>query len=542
MATPLAPLRRLAQNGSRLLRQGVARGWLRRSWWLRVRLRAPLPESRSPMLLQLREPSLALVDLLETLKAAASDPHVDGVLLELAGAPRGLAQAEAVRRAVQALREAGKPVVGYGEAIGTEELLVGSAATKLFMPPTGSVFLVGLRLEGLFLGELLERVGVRADVVRIGEYKTAAETFVRRDMSPEQREQLEGLLDDRYDALVQALGDGRGLASQRVRELVDEGPYTATEAAASGLVDECLYRDEMEERLESLTPLPPPERPGRRRVRFVDAPVYHALRVADPGWRPLFRELPRVAYVVASGTIHRGAGRRGVASEPFGAMIDELRRDERVVGVVLRVDSPGGDGLASDLLHHQLERLRRDKPVVVSMGEVAASGGYYLSAAGDAVLAEAPTVTGSIGVVGGKIDLSGLYERLGIGREAVERGARAGILSDARGFTHAERKAVRREMEALYEVFLDRVARGRRLPGEVVRSLAGGRVMSGSRALEQGLVDRLGGPLEALEEVRKRAGLGRDERIVLDVHPHTPRLVALPSLLGFLARLLGGVR
>lgn len=541
MASPLGPLRRLAQNGAWLVRQGVARSYLRGSWWLRVRLRSPLLESRAPLLLPVREAPQALVDLLATLEAAASDPRVDGVLVELAGAPRGLAQAEAVRRALLAVRAAGKPVVAYGEAIAAEELLVGSAATKLWMPPTGSLFLVGLRLEGLFLGELLQRVGVRADVVRIGEFKTAAETFLRREMSPEQREQLEGLLEDRFRALVRALSEGRRLEPDRVRQLIDEGPYPALEAAAAGLVDECLYRDEMEERLEALTPLPPPERAGPRRVRIVDGPVYHALRVADPGWRPLFRELPRVAYVVASGTIHRGSGRRGVASEPFAAMIDALRRDERVVGVVLRVDSPGGDGLASDLLHHQLERLRRDKPVVVSMGEVAASGGYYLSVAGDAVLAEAPTITGSIGVVGGKVDLSGLYERLGIGRDAVELGTRAGILSEARSFTPGERTAVRREMEALYEAFLDRVARGRRLPGEVVRSLAGGRVMSGARAVEHGLVDRLGGPLEALAEVRQRAGLAAEERVLLDVLPHTPRLV-LPRLLGFLARLASELR
>lgn len=541
MASPLGPLRRLAQNGAWLVRQGVARSYLRGSWWLRVRLRSPLLESRAPLLLPVREAPQALVDLLATLEAAASDPRVDGVLVELAGAPRGLAQAEALRRALLGVRAGGKPVVAYGEAIAAEEFLVGSAATKLWMPPTGSLFLVGLRLEGLFLGELLQRVGVRADVVRIGEFKTAAETFLRREMSPEQREQLEGLLEDRFRALVSALSEGRRLEPDRVRQLIDEGPYPALEAAAAGLVDECLYRDEMEERLEALTPLPPPERAGPRRVRLVDGPVYHALRVADPGWRPLFRELPRVAYVVASGTIHRGSGRRGVASEPFAAMIDALRRDARVVGVVLRVDSPGGDGLASDLLHHQLERLRRDKPVVVSMGEVAASGGYYLSVAGDAVLAEAPTITGSIGVVGGKVDLSGLYDRLGIGRDAVELGTRAGILSEARSFTPGERTALRREMEALYEAFLDRVARGRRLPGDVVRSLAGGRVMSGARALEHGLVDRLGGPLEALAEVRQRAGLAAEERVLLDVLPHTPRLV-LPRVLGLLARLASELR
>jgi protease-4 len=207
-----------------------------------------------------------------------------------------------------------------------------------------------------------------------------------------------------------------------------------------------------------------------------------------------------------------------------------------VRGVVVRVASPGGDGLASDLLHRALEVLRREKPVVVSMGEVAASGGYYLAAGADAVLAESATVTGSIGVVGGKVNLAGLYERFGIGRDGVERGARAGMLSETRGFTPAERSALRREMESVYETFLARVAEGRRLSRESVAKLAGGRVFSGARATRLGLVDRLGGPLEALAEVRRRAGLHPDERVLVDVYPRAPRWPGLGALLGLLAR------
>jgi protease-4 len=170
------------------------------------------------------------------------------------------------------------------------------------------------------------------------------------------------------------------------------------------------------------------------------------------------------------------------------------------------------------------------------MGEVAASGGYYLAAGADAVLAESATITGSIGVVGGKVNLAGLYERLGVARDAVERGARAGMLSEARGFTPGERSAVRREMESVYETFLARVAEGRNLPRESVVKAAGGRVMSGARAVRLGLVDRLGGPLEALAEVRRRAGLAPDEAVSVDVYPRAPRLPGLAALLGLLAR------
>jgi len=526
--------RRLGHNALRAARQTAGRVALPRGagFWVRVRLAPPLDEQRLPAMPFQREAPLSLLDVLEILEAAAQDPQVDGVLLRLDGAPHGWAKVLSLRRAVERVREAGKPVAAWGERLGAEDLLLGSAATRLWLPPSGSVALVGLRAESVFVRGLLARLGVEADVVRVGGYKAAGEMFVRDSLSPEAREQTEALLDDLYGELVDGIARGRGLDPQAVRERIDAGPYTAPAAAEAGLIDGCLYPDELEEALERLASPPPEDRPGPRRVRVVDAPFYGALRARDAGWRPLVGDLPKVAYVVATGAIHRGRGFSGIGSDGLCGLLENLARDPAVRGVVLRITSPGGDGLASDLLWRAVRVARRDKPVVVSMGDVAASGGYYVAAAADAVLAEAGTLTGSIGVVGGKLHAEELLERIGVTTEAVERGSRAGLLAATRGFTPDERALVRREMEALYTTFLDRVAEGRAMSRRSVEKLAGGRVWSGLRARELGLIDALGGPLEALAETRRRAGIGEDERVLLEIHPRRPRFGGLRWLLG----------
>jgi protease-4 len=223
-------------------------------------------------------------------------------------------------------------------------------------------------------------------------------------------------------------------------------------------------------------------------------------------------------------------------------LLEAIGRDGGVRGVVLRIDSPGGDGVASDLLWRAVAQLKREKPVVASMGDVAASGGYYLASAADAVFAEAGTLTGSIGVVGGKPNLEALYRRIGVGRDAVERGARAGLLSEARGFTPGERAAVREDMAALYATFVARVAEGRGLPAQAVERVAQGRVWSGARAHALGLVDAIGGPLEALRETRRRAGLREGERILIDVHPQRSALAGLRWLRQRVALRLRGIQ
>jgi protease-4 len=520
-------LRRTAANARRAAGRVTGRSVLPRDgrFWLRLRLGSSLDELRAPRAFRGRSGSgLGLLEVLQTLSRVTRDSQVCGVLVELEGGLGGWSRRQALRRALLELGGAGKAVVVYAESLDTGDLFLASAATRVWLAPGGAVHLTGLRAEGLFLRGLLDRLDVEADVVRVGSHKGAAETFTREGMSPEQREQLELLMDDLFGELVTAIAEGRKLSPERVRELVDQSLFPARVAAAAGLVDRCLYPDELEAALQ--------EEAAADAKRSIEAALYYAWRASDRGWLPLLREPPHVAYVVARGSIRRGKGLRGIATEAFRALLERLREDDRVRGVVLRLDTPGGDGLASDLLWREISLVARAKPVVVSMGDVAASGGYYLAAAAHAVLAEAGTLTGSIGVVGGKLNLEGLYQKLGIRREAVERGARAGLFSEARGFTPGERSVLRAEMESVYESFVLRVAEGRKLAPEVVERVAQGRVWSGARAQGLGLVDTLGGPLEALREAARRAGLGEHERVLVDVHPRMPRFAGLRSLLG----------
>lgn len=517
--------RRLARNAVRALRRGAVR-LPEGGFWVELEIGDDLGEIARPRLAL--EPAHGLLEVLQTLEHALDDARVEGVLVRLCGVPEGWSRLESLRRALESLASRGVPVVVYAEMLDAESLLLASVATRLYLAETGRVFLVGLRADAFYLKGLLDHLDVRPEVVRIGSHKTAGESLVRERMSDEQREQTEALLADRFSTLLRAIAKGRGLSEARVRDLIDAGPYSGRAAVEAGLVDACLYPDALQERLQELSRSPRPA--GPREVRRVDARAYYAARVGTR-YEPLGVGGPRLAYVLAQGAIRRGDDQRGIGSDSLGGLLESLRTDARIHGVVLRIDSPGGDALASDLLWRILTRIRDEKPLVASLAEVAASGGYYLACAADCVFAEAGTLTGSIGVIGGKLDLAGLYERLGVGRDGVERGARAGLLSEARGFTEEEREALRSEMGDLYGAFIDRVCQGRGLAVEEVERLARGRVWSGLRAQFHGLVDELGGPLEALARARRLAGIQLGEPLTLDVHPRRHRLSGLRALL-----------
>jgi protease-4 len=497
--------------------------------WISLRLDASLEEVPFPQ--RRRDVPTCLLEALQIIDACGRLPEVSGLLLHLDGLAPGWSAAQSLRSALVAARSRGVPIVAYAEQLDAESLLVASAATRIYMPPSGRVFLVGVRAESLHLRGLLAAWDVEADVVRIGRHKSAGELFTRDAMSEEQRQQLGELADDLFEGLVDAIAEGRGLAAGAVRDLIDRGPYTAATALEAGLIDGCRYADDLDPPLEALTRAPPSDRPGPRRVARVDA----RLLSTAIGAAPRLRDPLALAYVVAQGNIHRGGGTRGIGSEALSDTLLALRRDPAIRGVVLRIDSPGGDALASDLLWRAVDQVREEKPVVATLGRVAASGGYYLASAADLVLAERTSVTGSIGVIGGKLNLDGLYRRLGIGRDAVERGRRAGMLSEARAFTPDERQAVRGEMEALYATFVDRVARGRGLAADAVHRVAQGRVWSGARATRVGLVDAIGGPLEAIDELRARAGIAPTEPFSLEIHPRLSRLAGLRQLLRWLS-------
>lgn len=520
--------RRAAANLVRGLRLGIAGGALRRGpSWLRLRLGTPVPELAVPSLVSSGEPELSFLDVLRVLDHSRQDPSVAGVVIRLLGAPGGYSRVETLRRSVAAVRAAGKPVVVWSESLDTRELWLASAASHVVIPPSGSVHALGVRFEGFFLRDFLDRIGVKADVLRVGDFKSAAEPLTRDGYSEEARAQLEALADDIFDTIVGAVADGRGLSDSAVRAVFERGLLPAAAAEEAGLVDLRAYPDELDEQLLAIAP----HAAEGDDPRVLPAFLYSRLRAGDDGPQPLFEEAKRVAYVTARGGISRGRGFRGIASDQYREILDPLTENDAVAGVVLRVDSPGGEGVASDLLWRSVDRMRERKPVVISMGDVAASGGYFLAAGADAILAEATTLTGSIGVVGGKVDLSELYERVGVARDAVERGGQAGLNSEARSFTPSERSALRDELGALYELFLKRVSDGRGRDRDEIHAVAQGRVWSGARALEKGLVDRLGGPLEAIDEVRARAGFGNLEAVPLEIHPRLPRFTGLQDLI-----------
>jgi len=506
----------------------------RERFWLDLNVRGPLeelPTLHSPFG---RKPASNLLEVLETLDAAAADRQIDGVMVRISGPLGGMSRVLSLRRAIAGTVASGTRVVVYAEALEVEGLLVASAASEIWMPESGSVFVVGLRLESFFLRGVLDRYGVVPEVVSVGKYKSAGEPFTRDAMSPENREQLEALADDLYDELVAGIAAGRNLEPDAVRGIIDAGPYRVPEAVKAGLLDRCLYPDEIDAALAELAREESPGAGVGASIRRVESPIYYALRAADPGWHPLVTGLPRIAYVAARGTITRGTGNRGIASDSYRELLEAIRRDERVIAVVLRIDSGGGDALASDLLWREITVVAREKPVVVSMGDVVASGGYFVASAADEILAEAGTITGSIGVVGGKANLEGLYRRFGVAKQAVERGARAGLLSETRGFTADEKRAMRSELSAVYENFVARVAEGRKLSIEATDEIAQGRIWSGARGVKNGLVDSLGGPLEALRAARSRADVGPERSVIVDRYPRRPRVPGVRDL----ARLL----
>lgn len=452
---------------------------------------------------------LDLLTLQAVLRSAREDERLGLILVEIDALHAGWGRIQSLRRALGAVRAAGKRVWAYLPQPGMHEYYLASVADRVFLAPAARFEAIGVAAEVVFLKDALDRLGIEAQVARAGRFKSAGEPLTRRDMSPEHRAMVNGLLDDLYGQLVADVAAGRRLDEQAVRAAFDDGPLLAPEALGRGLVDALAYPDEVDaEREERFGDTAPLEVGEYRRRRA------HAMRRAALGATPI--GLVGVDGPIALGSVRRGwRGPRGGSWRTFRRRLDAMARDERLAAIVLRVDSPGGSGLASDLMWREIARARRRKPVVVSMGDVAASGGYYLATAADDVTAERGTLTGSIGVLSVKPVLRGLYERLGVGKELVVRGG-AARASDWVRLDERELERLRAEADAFYETFLDRVAAGRALDRAAVAAVAEGRVWTGRQALEHGLVDRLGGLEEALDDLRRRLGLSPASRFAIE--------------------------
>jgi protease-4 len=465
--------------------------------------------------------ALNLHALREAARIARHDPRVVGLLVDMRRLQGGSASAIALRDALATWKLSGKRLIVYlPRGGGARHLIAASVADRIVAAPGSEIAPLGFAVEAPYVKDALDRLGLEAEVLAQGRYKTAGEFLVADSMSDAQREQVGRLLDVFWDQLLESLSQGRSVDKTRAQQWIDEGPWLASEAQSQGIIDEVAYWEDL---LRSLGPDGKEEAPTMPVVRYV-----RRRRVA---FRP-FRRPKRIAVVEVRGPIV------SEQSQPWLPMAVEsqvcsalrmARKSPSVRGAVVFVDSRGGSASASERMLHEMRLLAAEKPVIACMGDAAASGGYMVAVGAHGIVAQPTTVTGSIGVVSARVVAGKLMQRLGIRTQTVKRGARADMMSASRRLDEGEHAAMQRVMGTIYGEFVGAVAEGRDRPVEEIEMLASGRVWSGVDALEHGLVDRLGGFEVALEEVRKRIGPAGNG---MEPMPMAPRGVpTLPSVL-----------
>lgn len=453
-------------------------------------------------------------DFVDSLRRARRDPRVGAVLL----LPSALTtpywgKLQELRDAVRDFRASGKTVVAFMEYGGDREYFLASAANRVFLLPTSSLDLTGVASYEIFLRGTFDKIGAVPDFLHIGEYKTAVNQFTEKSFTPAHREMSESLNTDAYAQLVRGIAAGRGKSEADVRALIDRGPFLARDAVSAGLVDGLAYEDQ----LDDLVPELKDEHEGRERIEGRD---YRRISDRSAGFRPR----AKVAVLYAAGAIVSGEGGFDPINGAIAgsdSIVEEIRRiraDDSVRAIVLRIDSPGGSSTASDVIWRELMITRDEKPsrpLVVSMSDLAASGGYYIATPAQVIVAQPGTLTGSIGIYGGKIVIGGTLQKLGVTTETVASGRNATMASPVSTYSPGERAAMERMLKDFYGTFLERVASSRRMTPEDVDRLGQGRVWTGQQAKDRGLVDVLGGMDTAVAIAKQRAGIPADEDVQL---------------------------
>ncbi|HEY1185441.1 MAG TPA: signal peptide peptidase SppA [Bryobacteraceae bacterium] len=483
-----------------------------------VRLEGEIPEKPAMEVPFVDNPRAAVTvaSVWMALRRAAQDSRIRAVVLEPEGLSVGWAKLEEIRGDVEQFRKSGKPVFAYLRNPSAREYYLALAADRICLGPEDPLMLKGMRAEILYFRNTLAKIGVSVDVEHDGKYKDFGDMFTRSDMSPETKEVLNSLLDELYGNLVDRIAAARRKQPDQVRALIDQGPFSAPDALEAGLVDELRFEDQMW---------------GELRQR---------LQVGEPNKVALSRYLkasPRTvprnhfALVVAEGDIVRGDpsddGGEGLTSYGFDKLLREAAADPLVKGILVRIDSPGGEVTASDEMWREMSLASRKRPVVISMSDVAASGGYYMALTGDSIVAYPETETGSIGVVFGKPNLHGLYDKLGITKDSLQRGRNAGIDSDYNSLDADQRALIERGIDQSYHEFVAKVATARHRAIADIEPVAEGRVWLGSQAKPRGLVDELGGLDAAVTLLKKKAGIATGEDVGLLLYPGRRNLLDL---------------
>ena len=457
--------------------------------------------------------------VVNSLRKAKVDSRIRGVILMPSGPQLLWGKAQEIRDAVVDYRESGKPIVAFLEYGGTQEYYLASAADKVFLMPGSPLDLIGVASYEMFLRDALDKIDAQPDMLHAGDFKTASNLYTENTMTPEHREMAEALNRDLYEQLIEGVAEGRGLSKAEVARLIDEGPFLPDDALAAGLVDGLVYADEL-----------------KRQAPFDEV---NWREIPDREYRQLGLESVglnrgrRLALIYAVGTINSGRsgidllGTEVLGSDSLIQSIRAARDDDSVRAIVLRIDSPGGSAVASDAIWREVGLAAEDKPVVASMSDLGASGGYYIAMAADAIVAQPATLTGSIGVVAGKIATGGTYQKAGVNVEPVSNGRFAEIYSPVKSFTDDERAKMQEHIDAIYEQFLEKAADGRQSTRDAIHDVAQGRVWTGRQAKAHGLVDELGGLSRAIALAKEKVGLDPDEEVELVVYPRPKSLFEL---------------
>ncbi len=456
-------------------------------------------------------------ELLSQLRHAKNDSRIGGVMLHIDFTGIGWGKADELRDAIKDFRKSGKPAYAYIEFGMNKEYYIATAAEKIFVPPAGDLFVNGFSATAMFYRGTLEKIGIEPDVVQIGKYKSAPESYTRKDMSEGQREVTNAIVDQYYENLVNAVAKTRNRTPEDVKSIIDNAPYHSNQAKEVGLTDEAIYKHDAFIKLGKKLGLD-----ESKELPTISGAEYG--EIIDESTNTALGE--RIAIVYVTGTINFGESSSGgfsgaiAGSDTIVDAVNAASKDTTIKAIVLRVDSPGGSSLASDLMWNAIERAKAEKPVVVSMGDVAASGGYYISCGANSIVAEPNTLTGSIGVFMGKPVLKGFYEWAGVTTETIQRGKNSGIFRVDEKWTEEERAKMEGQAQQVYFTdFLPKVAKGRNMNVEKVDSLGQGHVWTGTQAKQNGLVDEIGGLETAIGIAKKLAEIPDDEEVTRVPYP-----------------------
>ncbi|HEV2826964.1 MAG TPA: signal peptide peptidase SppA [Pyrinomonadaceae bacterium] len=460
----------------------------------------------------------SLTNLILQFKKAKVDNRIKVVLLDINMSGAGWGKSEEIRDAIADFRSSGKPVYAYMEFGMNKEYYIASACDKIYLAPPGELFITGLAADVMFFRGSLDKLGIYPDIFQIGKYKSVGDTFTRKDMSDAHREFMNSLLDDLFNRYIEAIATGRGKTADQVRAIIDDAPYGAAKAKEVGLIDGAEYRDDLEKQLK--TNLGYKESDP---LRVVKSSEYSEVAPESLG----LNEGEKIAVIYATGDIGSGqsenspTGNQSIGSDTLSKAINDARDDKTIKAIVIRVDSPGGSGLASDVIWHAVDAAKQKKPVVISMGDVAASGGYYISASANKIIAQPSTITGSIGVVAGKPVMRGFYDWLGISNEYILRGKNAGMFRETEKFSDDERVKFEDWIKTTYyNDFIPKVAKGRNKDAAYVDSVGQGRVWTGFQGKERGLVDEFGGLDRAVEVAKDLAKIPKDKGVHRVILPY----------------------